>query len=99
MFLGNFQHNIDKKGRVFIPSKFREELGEGYSITVGTGKCLYVYSKEQTAEVKKALSNINPYREQQLKAARYILFNTWEAEEDKQKLQSRCQNYHFYDDR
>ena len=80
----NYSHQLDAQNRMRIPAKLREELGEGYSITVGTGKCLYVYSKEQTAEVKKALSNINPYREQQLKAARFILYNTWEAEEDKQ---------------
>ena len=36
------------------------------------------------AEVKKTLSNVNKYREKQLKAARFILYNTWEAEEDKQ---------------
>ena len=80
----NYSHQLDAKNRMRIPAKLREQLGEGYSITVGTGKCLYVYSKEQTQEVKASLTKINPYREAQLKAARFILYNTWEAEEDKQ---------------
>ena len=46
MLYGGYQHNIDKKGRVFIPSKLRDELGESFIICRGIyGKrCLYVYS-------------------------------------------------------
>lgn len=80
----NYAHQLDAKNRMRIPAKLREELGEGYSITVGSGGCLYVYTKEQMADVKKNLSNINKFREKQLKVARYILFNTWDAEEDNQ---------------
>lgn len=80
----NYSHQLDAKNRMRIPAKLREELGEGYCITVGSGGCLYVYDKEQMAEVKKTLNNINSFREKQLKAARFILYNTWEAEEDKQ---------------
>ena len=49
MLFGGFDHKIDKKGRVFIPSAFREELGESFIICKGIyGKCcLCVYSKEQ----------------------------------------------------
>ncbi len=80
----NYAHQLDAKNRMRIPAKLREELGNNYSITIGTGKCLYVYTEEQMQKVKATLTNINPYREKQLKAARYILYNTWEAEEDKQ---------------
>ena len=80
----NYAHQLDAKNRMRIPAKLREELGNNYSITVGTGNCLYVYTEEQMQKVKATLTNINPYREKQLKAARYILYNTWEAEEDKQ---------------
>lgn len=80
----NYVHQLDAKNRMRIPAKLREEIGEGYSITVGAGGCLYVYSKEQTAEVKASLRNINAYRDKQLKAARFILYNLWEAEEDNQ---------------
>ncbi|MBQ6825399.1 MAG: division/cell wall cluster transcriptional repressor MraZ [Clostridia bacterium] len=49
MLFGGFDHKIDKKGRVFIPSAFREELGESFIICRGIyGKrCLTVYSKKQ----------------------------------------------------
>ena len=80
----NYSHQLDAKNRMRIPAKLREEPGSNYSITVGSGGCLYVYSAEQMAEVKKTLAKINKYKEKQLKAARFILYNTWEAEEDKQ---------------
>lgn len=49
VLFGGFDHKIDKKGRVFIPSAFREELGEGFIICKGIfgKKCLCVYSNEE----------------------------------------------------
>ncbi len=80
----NYLHQLDAKNRMRIPAKLREELGQNYSVTVGSGGCLVVYSESQMAEVKATLKKINPYKENQVKAARFILFNTYEAEEDKQ---------------
>ena len=80
----NYSHQLDAKNRMRIPAKLREELGEGYCITVGTGKCLYVYTKEQMEKVRNSLKKVSAYRDKQLKAARFILYNTWEAEEDNQ---------------
>jgi len=49
MLFGGYDHKIDKKGRVFIPSAFREELGESFIICRGIygKKCLCVYSKDE----------------------------------------------------
>ena len=80
----NYMHQLDAKNRMRIPAKLREELGNDYYITVGSGGCLYVYSEQEMAQVKKTLNKVNGYRENQLKAARFILYNTWQAEEDKQ---------------
>lgn len=44
MFMGEFHHNIDEKGRLVVPTKFRTELGERFIITRGLEKCLYAYS-------------------------------------------------------
>ena len=80
----NYSHQLDAKNRMRIPAKLREELGENYSITVGAGGCLYVYTETQMKEVRATLKNVSAYREKQLKAARFVLYNTWDAEEDKQ---------------
>lgn len=44
MFMGEYHHNIDDKGRLIIPVKFRMELGERFIVTRGLEKCLYAYS-------------------------------------------------------
>lgn len=45
MLMGEYHHNIDEKGRLIIPSKFRNDLGEKFIITRGLDKCLFVYSE------------------------------------------------------
>lgn len=47
MFMGEYAHSIDKKGRMIIPAKFREELGMKVIITRGLDGCLNAYTKEQ----------------------------------------------------
>ena len=47
MFMGEYHHNIDDKGRLIIPAKFRTELGDKFIITRGLEKCLYVYSETE----------------------------------------------------
>ena len=56
MLLGEFHHNIDDKGRLVIPTKFREDLGQEYILTRGIEKCLYVYSK---TEWEKLVGKLN----------------------------------------
>ena len=47
MFMGEYNHTIDAKGRIIIPSKFREILGENFVITKGLDGCLWVFSAEE----------------------------------------------------
>ena len=49
MLIGEYSHNIDTKGRVIIPVKFRSELGERFILTKGFDGCLYGYSLEEWA--------------------------------------------------
>lgn len=46
MFMGEFSHTIDAKGRLIIPAKIREQLGESCVVTRGFDSCLAVYTKE-----------------------------------------------------
>lgn len=47
MFMGEYNHTIDAKGRLIIPSKFRESLGEEFVITKGLDGCLFVYDNQE----------------------------------------------------
>ena len=56
--MGEFHHNIDDKGRLIIPTKFRSELGERFIITKGLDKCLFVYSMNEWNKIIEKLSNL-----------------------------------------
>lgn len=47
MFIGEYNHSVDTKGRVSIPSKFREELGERFILTKGLDNSLFIYSMDE----------------------------------------------------
>ena len=47
MLSGDFNHSIDAKGRLIIPAKFRDALGENFVITKGMDNCLFVYPPEE----------------------------------------------------
>src|SRR5947209_16472364 len=54
MFLGEFDHSVDGKGRIAIPARFRSKIASGAVLTRGVDPCLYVYPME-TWEAKSAL--------------------------------------------
>ena len=56
MLSNNFRHNVDAKNRLFIPAKYREELGESFYITRKTEKCLAVYSEEEWGKFTQKLN-------------------------------------------
>ena len=58
MLMGEFHHNIDDKGRLIIPSKFRTELGEKFIITKGLDRCLFVYSMNEWNKIIEKLSTL-----------------------------------------
>jgi len=55
MFRGGFTHNLDDKGRVIIPQKFRLLLGEKFVITKGLDKCLWVFPEEEFRRLDERL--------------------------------------------
>lgn len=56
MLKGEYSHNIDAKGRLIIPAKLRDNLGENFVITKGMEKCLYVYPEEEWIAFEKQLT-------------------------------------------
>lgn len=58
MFMGEYHHNIDEKGRLIIPAKFRSELGSKFIVTRGLEKCLYVYSESEWNNIVAKLKTL-----------------------------------------
>ncbi|MDF2541794.1 MAG: mraZ [Herbinix sp.] len=83
MFMGEFNHSIDSKGRIIIPSKFREDLGEEFVITLGLDGCLFAYpNKEWNAFVEKLQTLPGTKEARQLQ--RYFMAGAAACEVDKQ---------------
>ncbi|MEI8344333.1 MAG: division/cell wall cluster transcriptional repressor MraZ [Candidatus Moraniibacteriota bacterium] len=58
MFIGEYQHNIDSKKRIALPSKFRKELGTKVVVTRGLDKCLFVYPIKTWKELAEKLGTL-----------------------------------------
>jgi len=58
MFLGEFEHSIDQKGRITIPARFRTGLAEGMVITRGLDSCLWVFPKAEWTELAQKISSL-----------------------------------------
>ena len=59
MFIGEYQHTVDAKGRMFVPAKFRDELGEKFIVTIGLDRCLFVFPAETFEVYNEKLNAIN----------------------------------------
>ena len=55
MFMGEYRHSIDEKGRLIVPSKLREQLGREFIATKGLDKCLYLYPMDEWKHVEDQL--------------------------------------------
>ncbi len=58
MFIGEYKHNLDSKGRLAVPAKFRALLKEGAVVTRGLDNCLFLYPKKQWNELAKKLAGL-----------------------------------------
>ncbi len=84
MFIGEYKHTIDPKGRVAVPNKFRGKLSEGVVVTRGLDNCLFLYSKAEWEKIAKKLSNL-PISQKDARAfARLMLAGAMDLEIDKQ---------------
>ena len=84
MLIGECHHTIDEKGRIIIPSKFREELGEQFVITRGIEKCLFVYSLSSWEKITNKLESLPFTKKDARQFTRFFLSGATTAEFDKQ---------------
>lgn len=84
MFIGEYQHNLDEKGRLAVPAKFRLRLEKGAVVTKGLDNCLFLYPKKEWEELAKKLSNL-PISQKGARAfARMMLAGAFDVDIDKQ---------------
>lgn len=83
MFLGQFQHNLDDKGRLMIPARYRELLAAGAFITQGFDKCLMVMTDVYFKQVYDRINGMNPTDPTARLLRRLILSNAYPVEVDK----------------
>ena len=84
MFIGEYNHNLDDKGRLAIPAKFRAILKKGAVVTKGLDNCLFLYSKEQFEEIAKKIASL-PLSQSRARAfARHMIAGAMDLEFDNQ---------------
>ncbi|MDO5716799.1 MAG: division/cell wall cluster transcriptional repressor MraZ [Tissierellia bacterium] len=84
MLIGEFRHSLDAKGRIIIPSKIRESLGQSFVMTKGLEGCISIYTLEQWDKIREKLDNL-PFGSRESRAAqRFFYSNAVPCEYDKQ---------------
>ena len=84
MFMGEFHHSIDSKGRLTVPAKFREQLGENFVVTRGLDQCLFVYSQEEWAVLEQKMKKLPLTKKDARAFTRFFFSGASECEIDKQ---------------
>ncbi|WP_108669793.1 MULTISPECIES: division/cell wall cluster transcriptional repressor MraZ [Peribacillus] len=84
MFMGEYHHNIDNKGRLIVPSKFRELLGEQFVLTRGLDQCLFGYPMEEWRLLEEKLKALPLTKKDARAFTRFFFSGATECEVDKQ---------------
>ena len=84
MFMSEYNHTIDTKGRLIIPAKFREKLGEEFVVSKGMDGCLFVYANDDWNAFEQKLTSLPLINKEARQFARFFLAGAAEVELDKQ---------------
>lgn len=82
VFQGEFDHSVDDKGRVIIPTRFRSSLGERFYMTKGIGGCIFIYTENAYKDLSETLQRQRALDEHTLRLQRF--FTSTEASVDSQ---------------
>ena len=84
MFIGEYTHNLDEKGRLAVPVKFRNQVKKGAVVTRGLDNCLFLYTKSEWEKLAEKLAAL-PFSQANSRAfARLMLAGAMDVEVDKQ---------------
>lgn len=84
MFIGEYAHNLDDKGRLMVPKKFQHDLSSGAVVTRGLDRCLFLYTQEEWTRLAEKLASL-PFAQANTRAfARLMLAGAMDVELDKQ---------------
>ncbi len=98
MFTGEYHHTLDGKGRVIIPSRLREGLGDSFVITRGLDHCLFVYPNSEWVRLEQKLKQL-PFTKRDARVFTRLFFSgAMEVEADKQGRVLIPQNLREYAD-
>jgi len=88
MFRGSFEHSVDSKGRVSVPSRFRDIIAERYEgklvLTMDFDKCIMVYPLEEWERVEEKIKSLPQSQKEVKDYTRFVFSNATECELDKQ---------------
>ena len=84
MFMGEYSHTIDAKGRVILPAKFRDELGSSFVVTRGLEGCLSVYTMEAWINLANGMKKLKASKENVRALKRFWFGSAAEVEFDRQ---------------
>ncbi|WP_202076950.1 division/cell wall cluster transcriptional repressor MraZ [Caldalkalibacillus salinus] len=96
MFMGEYQHAIDQKGRLIIPAKFRDDLGERFVVTRGLDQCLFVYPQTEWKQIEQKLKSLPFTRSDARAFTRFFFSGATECELDKQGRANIAANLRQY---
>ena len=96
LFVGEYSHNIDAKGRIIIPARFREQLGQHFMVTKGFEGCLFVYPMEVWEALAENLGKLPSNQKSARYLQRIFISGASEAEPDKQGKVLICPPHREY---
>ncbi len=84
MFMGEYQHTVDTKGRLIIPAKFRDSLGEEFIVTKGLDGCLFVFPQNEWQAFEEKLRTLPLTQKGARQFTRFFVAGATPCELDKQ---------------
>lgn len=84
MFVGEYQHSLDPKGRIILPAKFRDAFSDGLVMTRGFENCIFIFSQAEWPKVEDKLRSLAMLKKQARMLSRFFFSGSAEEAPDKQ---------------